>query len=90
MGFSKAKEFNSDEVQHINYSFFMDYTFGAKSKNSLPSTKYEDFLIFLSYTVLCFVFKSANSECVNFCIKVVGLAQCSFLSYGCSIVPVHT
>ena len=33
--FSRAKVFNVDEVQLINFFIFIDFAFGFKSKNSL-------------------------------------------------------
>lgn len=95
MGFGRAKNFIFGKVQHINFSFFMDCTFGVKSKNSLSSSKFEVFFLmfvvfFLSYIVLCFTFKSAIPFVLTFVkLKVLGLAQSSCFGYGYSIGSAH-
>ena len=53
--FGRAHIFNSDEAHFINFSYFINHTFGVMSKNSSPNPKSERFFAVISskhFTVL--------------------------------------
>ena len=51
--FCKAKVFNFYD-NNLSIFHLMEFAFGVKSKNSLPSTTFEDFLLCFSLYILHF------------------------------------
>lgn len=94
-GFGRAKDTNFEKVQHTNFFFFLWIIPLVSNVKSLCLALILKIfsclllLLFLSYIVLCFTFKSAILFVLTF-VKVLGLAQNSCFDYRYSIVPAHT